>query len=196
MKRLLILSIPLLFIAHNVMAQQYDTRGFSIGAHVNGTVWQMDDDEIDMDAEGGGGLGITAAYGVSNLVELFITADGANIDPDERGRDDYTMTHVDLGVRFNLGRSGSRWRPYLGVAATGREVEFEQGPLKVETDGGAITFLGGFKYFLSRPLALDVNLSLSGGEIDEVRIGGVEREVEVDAGSARLGFGITWYPNR
>ncbi len=171
-----------------------DTRGFSIGVHLNGTSWQRESFNDDDEWEGGGGLGLTLGYGFSKLFTLYVNADGATIDPDA-GKD-YTLAHGEIGGLFHFGSTRSKFRPYLDVALTGRTAEYEVGPLDVEVSGGALTFGGGVKYFASRALALDLGLKLSGGELTQTSAGNLERDIEEDAASSRLNFGIVWHPGR
>ncbi len=57
-----------------------NTKGFMVGAHLNGSSLAYEGD----DAESGGGLGIVLGYGFSPKWQLTFQVDAANIDLDAR----------------------------------------------------------------------------------------------------------------
>ncbi len=202
MKRLLIL-ILLVLVAAPAFGQrnryrssrlESDTRGFSLGLFLQGASWQREDVGDDDDWEGGGGAGLTLAYGFNHTVTAYVSANGSVIDPDFG--DEYSLGHVDLGVLLHLASPRQPFRPYFDLALTGRAAEYEIGPADVEVSGGGFTFGGGLKWFPSRPVALDLGLKITVGELERIEVGDLDRDIEVDATSSRLHLGITWYPQR
>jgi hypothetical protein len=186
MKRIFLL---LLFLPAGAPAfAQYSTQGFFVGGHLNGSSWTLPD--IDVEGDNGGGLGVTAGYGFSELFALLLNLDGATISPDEG--DDYTLGHVDLAGRFHFGRNRAKGYGQIGLTGVGAMQESDGGDTEVR--GGGLDLGGGFMYFFSRPLALDISLHYLIGEVREVKVGNVTIDVEEDLNTARFNIGLTWFP--
>lgn len=180
-------------------AQQSTTRGFNLGVQLQGAAIVFQNDREDS----GGGIGIRAGYGFNRIVTAFLEIDGAAIDvansPDLTG--DWAMAHVDIGARFHFANALRRWVPYLEAAFTSRVVGVNEGTANGNTvrdvsfNGGAFTGGGGLNIYLSRTVALDVNLKVSGGEFTNVNVGAVSvGGLDIDAASRRLGLGVVWWP--
>lgn len=183
-----------IFLDVNGQALGYrsSTQGFFLNGHLNGSSWTLDD--LDVDTESGGGIGIGLGYGLTELISLYAQLDAAAINPD--GGDTYALAHFDLGAQFTFLSTDTPWRPYLDVALAGRAAEWESILGDIETSGGGISVGGGVKYFISLPVALDLGLKWTVGELSDFTIGGYSQEIEADATSARFTIGISWYPGR
>ena len=65
----------------------------------------------------------------------------------------------------------------------------------VEVSGSGFSFGGGFLYFFNPKWALDVGLNVTTGEFDTVKFDNISISgFEIDATSARLKVGVTWFP--
>lgn len=194
-----LLPILLLVVVTSTAVAQndstYSTRGFSVGLHLNGTSWHLDEPDFNLDgSDSGGGLGLDLSYGVSDLVSIFLNLDGASIDPDDG--ETYTLGHADLGARFAFGSTAKKFKPFAQVAFTGVVAEQEFGMNTLELSGGGLTLGGGILYFFSPAVALDTGLRLTIGQLTEVKLNNVSVDTEIDAQTSRFDVGIRWYPGR
>ena len=176
-----------------------NTRGIFLNAHLNATSISYDEDEFpnEDNTDAGGGLGVEIGYGVSPLVTIYLGLNGSAMETDDPDVDSYSLTHVDLGVLLNIGAGRSRAVPYVDLALTGRQVTFDFPNGNLEFRGAGVTLGGGLKYFLSPVLALDGGLGVTLGTFSEAESGIVTVQInDVSAVSARLAFGLSWYPMR
>jgi hypothetical protein len=175
-------------------ALRSNTRGFTLGAHLNGSAIQLSGG----DAENGGGLGIAAGFGVSNKVTVFGRVGGADVKY-EGDEGSYTLANIDLGGRYSFGGSAAALRPYLELALGGVGVSDEVEGSDVTLAGGAFNFGGGLEYFFNKALALDVGLVIGAGEFTKAQVDGEEIDLEdIDMEesftTSRLNVGLSWHP--
>ncbi|MGQ0767397.1 MAG: outer membrane beta-barrel protein [Gemmatimonadota bacterium] len=190
-------------IPMTVHSQASTTRGWSIGANLNGTSLDAENSE----SRSGGGLGVRVGYGINRIVTAFLQLDGSAIEIPESVNSqngisgDWLLSHAEVGARFHFANSLRRWVPYLEVAAGARVVSIEEARVngqeagKVNFNGGGITFGGGLSAYISPRVALDVSLKVTGGEFTEVDLGGVAlQNLDIEATSVRFGLGFVWWP--
>ncbi|HEY0306113.1 MAG TPA: outer membrane beta-barrel protein, partial [Longimicrobiales bacterium] len=94
-----VLIIALGLASTPASAQKSTTRGFNIGAHLQGASLRVEGDEED--EAGGGGLGARVGYGFNRKLTGYLEVDGIVFDvenPDLEG--EWAMAHVDLGLRY------------------------------------------------------------------------------------------------
>src|SRR5688572_25977181 len=85
--------------ASSAVAQRSTTRGFTIGAHLQGASLAVE----NRDPDGGGGFGVRAGYGFNRRFTGYLEVDGIVFDvenPELGG--EWSMAHADLGIRFNF----------------------------------------------------------------------------------------------
>ncbi len=188
----------LAFSISTVNGQESTTRGFNLGAHLQGGSLYVG----DADGESGGGLGVRLGYGINRIVDLYIEADGISVDssnPKEL-QGDWTLAHIDLGARFHFANTLRSWVPYLDAAIGGRvasvrnaEVE-DQDVGTIKFNGGALSLGGGLSVYLKENLALDVGVKASFGTFNEVEIGTLSiGDLDIEATSTRFKVGIVWW---
>lgn len=193
-------AVALLLLAPAVLsAQQSTTRGFSVGAHLQGSGLAVEQD----DASTGGGLGVRVGYGFNRIITGFIQVDGSVIDIEAGGAvvGQWALAHADIGARFHFANSLRRWVPYLEASVGARTVGIDDAQLdgelfeRVTFSGGAFTFGGGISTYLKPSLALDVSLKLTSGQFTEFDVGNAAiRNLDIDARSTRFGVGLVWWP--
>ena len=198
----LMLSLPFLataLVAGSVDAQESTTRGFHLGLHVSAASLQVQDG--DRSNAGGGGLVI--GYGINRRILLFLQADGARFDvQDTDVEGEWTMAHVDFGVRYHFASSLRSWVPYLQAAFSGRTVSVTDAFVNqvaqsedANIRGGALSAGGGIMFYFNETLALDLQLVWSGGTFTEVEVGNVTVSgLDVDAQTTRFNIGVSWWP--
>lgn len=180
------------------LAQRSTTRGIHIGAHLQGASLTVEDD----DPVEGGGLGLRVGYGFNRRFMGYLEADGIVFDvenPDLQG--EWTMAHVDLGVRYHFANSLRRWVPFLDAAVGARAVSVEDATSegedvgKVTFSGGAFSLGGGVSFFTSEKFALETLVKFTGGTFEQVDVGDVSvRNLDIDASSFRFKLGVSWWP--
>jgi len=198
-----VLSAALLALAAGVAAtpaaaQRSTTRGWNIGAHLQGASLTVEDD----DPSGGGGLGVRVGYGFNRNFTGYIEADGITFDvenPELEG--EWRMGHVDLGVRYNFANSLRRWIPFLEGAIGGRAVTVKDATSdgedvgEVKFSGGALSLGGGISYFTSEKFAIETLVKFTGGTFEQIDVGNVSvRDLDVEASSFRFKLGVSWWP--
>lgn len=149
-----------------------DTRGWAVGFNLSGGT--IPDSPSGVGASSGLGLGVTAAYGVSDHVSLFA-----------RGHTAYRVGHWDLGARYGFGSPAATLRPYLEGAFT-RAATTSQG---IRSAGNGFTGGAGVEYFVKPNLALDVGLVHSRGRFNENALVPNSR-----FSTTRLNLGFRWHP--
>ena len=195
--RIAALSAALLLFTAPLAAQSpvaSSTRGFFLGAHLNASSVSIDEDEFETEEESGGGFGLQLGYGFTSRLALFIEGTAAEIETD------VALAHVDLGLRYAFTNPTRRWVPSLEVALTGRAIAENDADVEGETadvslTGGGVTLGAGLQYYLTPKWAIGAAVKWTGGEfsdftVDNVTIG----DLDIDATSTRLNFGVTWYP--
>ncbi|HEX6134396.1 MAG TPA: outer membrane beta-barrel protein [Longimicrobiales bacterium] len=179
-------------------AQRSTTRGFTAGAHIQGGSLEVEND----DPSGGGGLGLRAGYGFNRNFTGYIEADGITFDvdnPDFGG--EWSMAHVDLGVRYNFANSLRRWVPFLEAAIGARAVKLDNATVdgdsvgELKFSGGALSGGGGVAFFVHEKLAIETLLKFTGGTFEKVDVGNVSvNDLDIEASSFRFKLGVAWWP--
>jgi hypothetical protein len=176
-----------------------NTKGFYLGAALNGSSIQIDDSDFgDSDRENGPGLTLHLGYNFTKMFGIFLsgTAASLNIEDDELQEEtDVILGHGDLGGRVSFVGTSSAV-PYIEIAYTGINAKFDVEGEDVELRGIGATGAVGLNWFFSREAALDLNVRYTKGEFNTVKIGGtsVTEDDGIGLNSARLNVGISWYP--
>jgi hypothetical protein len=181
-----------------VAAQRSTTRGFNIGAHLQGASLTVEDG----DPAGGGGFGLRVGYGFNRSLTGYLEADGIVFDvenPELQG--EWTMGHFDLGMRYHFANSLRRWVPFLDAALGGRAVSVQDATSDgadvgtVTFSGGAFSLGGGISFFTSEKLAIETLVKFTGGTFEQVDVGNVAvRNLDIEASSFRFKLGLSWWP--
>jgi hypothetical protein len=181
-----------------VDAQRSTTRGFTIGAHFQGASLAVEDD----DPSSGGGAGLRAGYGFNRSFTPYIEVDGITFDVEnaEFGGE-WSMAHVDLGMRYNFANSLRRWIPFVEAAIGARAVRLENAVVNGDSvgslnfTGGSASLGGGVGFFVSEKFAIESLVKFTGGTFREVEVGNVSvNDLDIDASSFRFKLGVAWWP--
>jgi hypothetical protein len=196
--RAAMLTFAVSLAATPAAAQKSTTRGFNLGAHLQGASLTVEDD----DPAGGGGFGARVGYGFNRRFTGYLELDGIVFDvenPELQG--EWAMGHVDLGLRFNFANSLNRWVPFLEGAIGGRAVSVEDATSDGEDvgtvtfSGGAFSVGGGVSFFTSEKFALETLVKFTGGTFEQIDVGDVSvRNLDIDASSFRFKLGVSWWP--
>jgi hypothetical protein len=157
----------------------------------------------DGDPNSGGGFGVRVGYGFNRRFTGYVEIDGIAFDsvanPDFGGN--WSMGHVDLGVRFNFANSLRRWVPFLEGAIGGRAVSVEDIPMNGDSvrelsfSGGAASLGGGLSFFATEKLAIETLVKFTGGTFEQIDVGNVSvRNLDIEASSFRFKIGLAWWP--
>lgn len=208
--RLSLLLLVFAITAGPALAQ----RGFSLSPHVYGTGLAVGDLD-DAETEEGGGLGLRLGLGLSKTVTLYFNAEGARIDADGElyravddlptpglGRldEDYMVASGEIGAQFNLLPSNVV-NPFLRTGLRGTSIILDERGTDTEDDpqlrGGGVTLGGGIEARLSRKLAIEAALEVTGGAFNELETDDiVYRNFEdIEFGEGRVSVGLVWRPN-
>ena len=169
------------------------TKGFFIGAHLNGSSVTIDEPEFEDDASGGG-LGIQLGYGLTPRIALFIDGTAAQLE------DEVGFGHFDLGVRYSFTGPTRRWVPSIEAAFTSRalmkdDAELEGEIVDLEVLGSGFTIGFGIQYYTAPSWAIGAGVKFTGGEFTDIKVDNVTIEgFEIDASSTRFNIGVTWFP--
>jgi opacity protein-like surface antigen len=200
-------SVPIAVALTSVSlaAQPRSTRGFEMGGFIQGTTLDPEDDLNDH----GAGAGLFFGYGFNGGILLYLTAEGSSMEPEEGKRgSDYTLTQVDVGVRYRFRNDGgSRWRPFLDAAVTGlvatfEDVQFfENTPAQdVEISGPSFGVGGGMEYFLAPQWSLGLGVRWASGSFEDVKIGNVTIHLDepdrFDTQTTRVQLGLRYHFSR
>jgi hypothetical protein len=179
-------------------AQRSTTRGFSIGAHLQGASLAVEDD----DPAGGGGLGVRVGYGFNRRLTGYLEVDGIQFDvenPELEG--EWAMAHIDLGARYSFANSLNRWIPFLEAALGARAVSVEDATSdgedvgEVTFSGGSFSLGGGVSFYTSEKFAVESLVKFTGGTFEQIDVGDVSvRNLDIEASSFRFKIGVAWWP--
>ncbi len=187
--RTLFLTLFCLFATAAATAQEYTPRGFSgsLGLLRSGITFDEIDGNGDASESGfGGALGLE--YGFNDLISIFLSADGADMDG-------ASLAHVELGARLHL-RADERIFPFAQVALAGLGLEGDDEELDddITLSGGGLSLGVGVKYFFSPRLALNIQGAYATGEFTDIEAGNVSlKDLDLDVTTTRFGFGIQYY---
>lgn len=195
----LIAALAIAGAASPVLAQRSTTRGFTVGAHLQGASLRIEGDD---EPSGGGGAGLRVGYGFNRSFTGYIEADGITFDVEnEEFGGDWTMGHVDLGVRYSFANSLRRWIPFLEGAVGGRAVRLENATVEGEEagelnfTGGSLSIGGGIGFYATETFAIETLVKFTGGTFEQVDLGNVSvNDLDIEASSFRFKLGIAWWP--
>lgn len=189
--------LALMVMPATASAQLSTTRGWSFGAHLQGTSLTVEQG----DANAGSGLGVRAGYGFNRIVTGFVHVDGGRIDVPDEIVGAWNLAHAEVGARFHFANSLRRWVPYVETSVGARAVTVDDAQVdgqpvdRLSFNGSAFTLGAGLSTFVSKTLAIDVSLKFTGGRFTEVDVGDfTARTLDVDASSTRFGIGVIWWP--
>jgi hypothetical protein len=179
----------------------FSTRGFVLGAHLNTTALQIDEDGGSK-AERGFGAGVLLGYGFNDRISAFARLDGASINYDDDLEEDgsYAMGIADLGARYSFCTPGTALRPYveggLSGTAISEDVALDGETYSLTFSGPGVFIGGGVEYFFQPKAALDAGLILGKGRFTTAEIDGdtFDEVEDLDFTSIRLSVGITFRP--
>ena len=199
--------LPVLFCVVSVTggsAQPATTQGWVLGLGSGAAAVSFGRDPGD----GAALVDLRIGYGLDRIVTLYLA--GAYADIRSRGLaafDRVTFSHVDLGARLHLPGGRRRWVPYGDLALTFWRVSdvIENGEPTATHFTSRPTFSvgGGVALYLSESWALDVNVKAARGTFRDVPAGNIPSAgtgghsgapLRLDAASARLGVGVSWWP--
>ena len=186
-------------LSNSVIAQTLpQTKGFVLGAAINGSSIEIDDDElgdaVGNERQSGGGLTLHLGYNFTKSLGIFLSGTAAKIDND--ADEDFTLGQGDLGFRYTFAGS-SAFVPYLELAVTALNAEPDTDEVDIELRGQGLTGGLGFNYFFSRKVAFDMNLMFTGGEFDTVKFdgGSISTDDGANVTTGRINIGIAFYPS-
>jgi hypothetical protein len=184
--------------APSALAQRSTTRGWTVGAHLQGATLSVDGEDPD----GGGGFGLRAGYGFNRKLAPYVEIDAIVFDvanPEFGGY--WSMAHVDLGLRYSFANSLRRWVPFLEGAVGARGVKVDDATIDgnnvgdINFSGGSVSLGGGVGYYVTQKVAVEALIKFTGGRFEERNIGNVTiNDLDIEATSTRIKIGFAWWP--
>ena len=179
------------------VSQKSTTKGFmgSAGGHMLG--WASEYFQyMDENAPSGYGGGLRLSYGVTQLIEPYIGFDITSMGISNVDAQSFSMSHVDLGVRFNLGGTILPVRPFVEGGFTARKGKIGQvingtSYDDVEFSGGTPHLGGGLRYFFNKAIAAYASGLFTIGKTSNFTLNGQKHPDEVDVTTFRIGVGIS-----
>ena len=202
LRRWLLVATMLATTALPLSAQKSNSSGVMINAVIHSTSLAIEDSDT---SESGVGVGVRVGWGITRNVTLFLGIDTSSIQTEDPSINNGTfgLMQADLGGIYTF-RAGMSFLPYLEAAIGTRRITSDitvadpDGVItegRVITKGTAVSFGGGFNYYVARPLALNAGLSVSTGHFGDYKVNDTRlHKTNFNATSARLRFGLTWYP--
>jgi len=194
------LSLPAILVtAIPATAQELrsNTRGLLLGVNVHGSSLKVEEGS----RESGGGVGVTAGWGISRQVAVFLHGDVVNVDiTDPEIPGSYSVGVGEIGARISFRTSEDRFIPHItaALAVQRATASLDLTPTlstEVEIRGPAFTLGGGFSYFFTPAIAVDVSLFVTSGRFTEVRFGDLTADIgDLDSQAARFNVGLLWFP--
>ena len=198
--------LPLLFCLAPVadVSAQPDLQGWVIGLGSGAATVGFD----GATADGAALVDLRVGYGLNSVVTPYVGAAYADIRSARlEAFDRVTFSHVDLGMRLHVATGSRRLVPYGDVALALWRLSdvVRNGEPHAASVMSAPTFSigGGLAIFLSDSWALDVNVKAAKGRFRNVVLprapaGGTSQRtataVNLEAASARLSVGFSWWP--
>ena len=179
--------------AQHVDAQDVrsNTKGFTVGGGLLGSSISTDISGRTV-SESGGGLNFEAGYGFTPRLTVFLGLYGSTIDSDL----DYSLSQVDLGVRYLFRDTDKQARPYIEGALAGRQFRSDIGDaVTIKASSGGLSFGGGVQVFFSPKIALDLGVNYSLGSFSDWNANGVSFPFrDIDATSTNVRVGVRFWP--
>ncbi len=191
---LLLVAYPMTASSQRSGPASAGAKGFFLGLALNGSALTADD--LDSDTETGGGLQLQLGWGFNPKLAIFVDGSAASMESDGES---WILSHGDLGLRYHFASAGKSFVPFVEGAFSSwigsqDNVDFGSGTGDLEISGAGFTLGGGFLYFFTSRVALNAGLKWTKGEFDKVKFENVSVEgLDIDATSARLNVGITWF---
>ena len=182
--------------AQTAAAPASSTKGFFLGAHLGGSAITVD--ELSDEQESGSGAGLQIGYGFTRQLALVVEGTGAALDTDGGT---LGLGHFDIGLRYAFTSPTRRFVPFVDVAFSGRALGQDDADLgdgttgDITISGAGLSFGGGAQYYFAPRWAVGAGVKWTAGEFSQVKVDNVSVDgLEIDATSARVNLGITWYP--
>jgi hypothetical protein len=168
---------------------QSDPTGFHLGLLLGGGSIGFDNNS---DPASGGGFTLRVGYAPNPVFGIFTQLSGHSVAPDGVD-DDYTLAHVDVGVRAQLHAPTRRVVPFVEVMYGVRGLEGDLFGDPLTYSGGGLGGTLGAMVFLQPGLALDFGVSVNGGRFTEIEYQGMTEDIDEGATSARVSIGLAWF---
>jgi hypothetical protein len=198
---LLVLSLmSIATFGQDALTLRSNTEGFHIGVGASYKHWissyfnQLD--EIEPTGLGGG---LNLGFGLNQHIELF-----ANVDYHtfalKNDWDDYGLSAVGVGVRYNFGGTLQAIRPYAELGYTYQyliinPVELNGQLFKYEMSGGALGLGGGLNFFVTPRLAINARAGATVGKFSSFLLDGDGIEDRPDVKTFTFGIGLNYFFN-
>jgi len=182
--------------AQQPISMKSTAQGFSGQLHLGYGQWSSDD--LEVDRESGINFGLKAAYGFTELIEAFARFDYAVLTPAYEGFSPFPYSHLDLGLRLNLGSTVKPWRPFVHLSGaiiySLQEATDVDGYLvELDMTGFGLSLGGGMKYHITMDLAALIGTDITFGNMNLIYVNDYEYDDEFDANSFRLYVGMAYY---
>jgi len=176
----------------NVAAQARswsDPTGFHVGLNAGPASIEYD---ADTQTDSGPAFGLTAGWGIINLITAYIEIGGANLDGLLSG-DPYAAANFDIGARFNILDKGKKVRPYALAAFTGVATDRDIAGAVQTIAGSGLALGGGVTYFFSRKVAVDAGFKVSSVTFTEADRNGVKTTIDLASTATRFTVGMNYW---
>lgn len=171
----------------------YSSKGIQIFPSITLSNWSAD--VLGIDGESGTGGGIGFGYGFSNRVALIVNLIGGTMKQTGTG-DQYSLGHIDVGVRGAFGPLTSRWRFIAEILVSGIASENAFPKPKKEVEGRMYSLGAGAQYFVYRSVAIQFHVTAGSGTLNQYKIENEEVEpgtYDTDFETRRVGLSLIWY---
>jgi len=178
------------------LRQHSNTQGFQAYAGVHSLGWTSTYFQfLDENAGSGVGGGIQLGYGVTQLLEPYVGYDFTSLSTSDVDAESFHMNHLDVGLRFNLGGTILRLRPFLEGGFSRRS-----GTIKhiingtqyndIKFSGGTPHFGGGVRFFPSKGISVIASGLFTTSKKNNLTVDDQKSNDKPDVTTFRIGLGI------
>ena len=175
------------------------TSGLMVGLAFDASSIRSDD--LNSRTESGPGVAGMIGWGITKNFAIALDASGAQISSVDGN---YNLGHADIGARWHF-VNRTAFVPFVDVGYAGRALMKRDVTLTDNlgnTSTGTLTYMGtglsyggGLEYFITPGIAFGGAFKWTTGRFSQVRFENLTVEdLQLDASSARLNMGFTWYP--
>jgi hypothetical protein len=187
-------------LAQDALTLRSNTEGFHIGIGGSYKHWTSSYfnqlDELEPTGIGGG---LNLGFGLNQHIELFATFDYHTFKF-KNDWDDYGMTIIGVGTRYNFGGTLQKVRPYVELAYNYQylvvdPVQLNGQLFKYELSGGALSLGGGVNFFVTPKVAINLKAGANLGKFSSFLLNEDGIEDRPDVKTFQFGVGLNYFFN-